>query len=174
MTLDGVERTFTDDDLLICDAERPVAVAGVMGGELAEVSEQTSDVLLEAAWFERGGVQRTRRRIGLSTEASMRFERGADPEAAPVGADRACRLMVEWCGARVLAGRDRGRRALRPGAGSSSGASRASALIGYPVSTAGCGGGVRSARDRRRDRRRRRRSASRSPGTASTSSARWT
>ena len=49
VTLDGVERTFTDDDLLICDAERPVAVAGVMGGELAEVSEQTSDVLLEAA-----------------------------------------------------------------------------------------------------------------------------
>ena len=104
VTLDGVERTFTDDDLLICDAERPVAVAGVMGGELAEVSEQTSDVLLEAASFERGGVQRTRRRIGLSTEASMRFERGADPEGAPVGADRACRLMVEWCGARVLRG----------------------------------------------------------------------
>ena len=75
-----------------------------MGGELAEVSEQTSDVLLEAAWFERGGVQRTRRRIGLSTEASMRFERGVDPEGAPVGADRACRLMVEWCGARVLGG----------------------------------------------------------------------
>ena len=135
VTLDGVERTFTDDDLLICDAERPVAVAGVMGGELAEVSEQTSDVLLEAASFERGGVQRTRRRIGLSTEASMRFERGVDPEGAPVGADRACRLMVEWCGARVLRGAievggapSRRRIELR--------SSRASALIGYPVSTA--------------------------------------
>ncbi len=135
VTLDGVERTFTDDDLLICDAERPVAVAGVMGGELAEVSEQTSDVLLEAASFERGGVQRTRRRIGLSTEASMRFERGVDPEGAPVGADRACRLMVEWCGARVLRGAievggapPRRRIELR--------SSRASALIGYPVSTA--------------------------------------
>ena len=104
VTLDGIERAFTDDDLLICDAERPVAVAGVMGGELAEVSEQTSDVLLEAAWFERAGVQRTRRRIGLSTEASTRFERGVDPEAAPTGADRACRLMSEWCGARVLRG----------------------------------------------------------------------
>ena len=135
VTLDGVERTFTDDDLLICDAERPVAVAGVMGGELAEVSEHTSDVLLEAASFERGGVQRTRRRIGLSTEASMRFERGVDPEGAPVGADRACRLMVEWCGARVLRGEievggapSRRRIELR--------SSRASALIGYPVSTA--------------------------------------
>lgn len=135
VTLDGVERTFTGDDLLICDAERPVAVAGVMGGELAEVSEHTSDVLLEAASFERGGVQRTRRRIGLSTEASMRFERGVDPEGAPVGADRACRLMVEWCGARVLRGAievggapPRRRIELR--------SSRASALIGYPVSTA--------------------------------------
>ncbi len=134
ITLDGVERTFTDDDLLICDAERPVAVAGVMGGELAEVSEHTSDVLLEAASFERGGVQRTRRRIDLSTEASMRFERGVDPEAAPVGSDRACRLMVEWCGARVLRGAievggapPRRRIALRT--------ARASALIGYPVST---------------------------------------
>jgi phenylalanyl-tRNA synthetase beta chain len=132
--LDGIERAFTEDDLMICDAERPVAVAGVMGGELAEVSEQTTDVLLEAAWFERGGVQRTRRRIGLSTEASMRFERGVDPEAVPTGADRACWLMSEWCGARVLRGvvevggpPPRRRIELR--------APRASALIGYPVTS---------------------------------------
>ena len=104
VTLDDVERTFTDDDLLICDAERPVGVAGVMGGALAETSDATEQILLEAASFERGGVQRTRRRIDLSTEASMRFERGVDPEAASIGADRACRLMVEWCGARVLRG----------------------------------------------------------------------
>ena len=108
VTLDDVERTFTDDDLLICDAERPVGVAGVMGGALAETSDATDQILLEAASFERGGVQRTRRRIDLSTEASMRFERGVDPEAASIGADRACHLMVEWCGARVLRGRDRG------------------------------------------------------------------
>src|SRR4029450_3861845 len=87
VTLDGIERAFTEDDLLICDAERPVAVAGVMGGELAEVSEQTSDVLLEAAWFERGGVQRTRRRIGLSTEASRRVGRGGGPQGAPCRGD---------------------------------------------------------------------------------------
>ncbi len=132
VTLDGVERTFTEDDLLICDRERPVAVAGVMGGALAEVSDSTTDLLLESATFERGGIQRTRRRIDLSTEASMRFERGVDPEAAPIGADRACRLMAEWCGARVLAGRvevgsePRPRRvSVRP--------SRASLLLGISV-----------------------------------------
>jgi len=138
VTLDGAERTFTDDDLLICDAERAVAVAGVMGGELAEVSEQTSDVLLESASFGREGVQRTRRRIDLSTEASMRFERGVDPEAASVGADLAARLMSEWCGARVLRG------VLEVGAPPPRRivelrASRASALIGYPVSVVEAG-----------------------------------
>ncbi|MEP6973082.1 MAG: phenylalanine--tRNA ligase subunit beta [Actinomycetota bacterium] len=133
VTLDDEERTFTADDLLICDAERPVAVAGVMGGALAEISETTSDILLEAASFERGGVQRTRRRIDLSTEASMRFERGVDPDAVPTGADRACGLMAEWCGAQVLTGvvesggpPPRRRVTMR--------ASRATALIGYDVS----------------------------------------
>ncbi|HET9723312.1 MAG TPA: phenylalanine--tRNA ligase subunit beta [Actinomycetota bacterium] len=135
VTLDGVERTFTPDDLLICDLERPVAVAGVMGGQVAEVSEATSDILLESASFERGGVQRTRRRIDLSSEASMRFERGVDPEAVPRGADRACQLMAEWCGGNVLAGAaeagdvpERLRVSMR--------ASRASALIGYEVTPA--------------------------------------
>lgn len=133
VTLDDVERTFTDDDLLVCDAERPVGIAGVMGGEVAEISPTTSDVLLEAAFFQREGVQRTRRRLGLSTEASMRFERGVDPEATPAGQDRACLLMSRWCGARVLRGRlevggapERRRVRMR--------ASRASAVIGYPVS----------------------------------------
>jgi len=135
VTLDDVERTFTADDLLICDLERPVAVAGVMGGQIAEVSETTTDILLESASFERGGIQRTRRRIDLSSEASMRFERGVDPEAVPRGADRACQLMAAWCGARVLAGvveaggaPERRRVAMR--------ASRASTLIGYEVTPA--------------------------------------
>lgn len=135
VTLDDVERTFTADDLLICDTERPVAVAGVMGGELAEVSGSTTDILLESASFERGGIQRTRRRIGLSTEASMRFERGVDPEAVPRGADRASKLIAEWCGARVLRGvveagmaHQRRRIAMRP--------SRATMLLGYEVAAA--------------------------------------
>ena len=139
VTLDDVERTLTDDDLLICDAERAVAVAGVMGGALAEVSESTTDILLESASFERGGIQRTRRRIGLSTEASMRFERGVDPEAAPRGADRACRLMAGWCGARVLAGAievggapPRRRVQMR--------ASRATMLLGYEITPSGARG----------------------------------
>jgi phenylalanyl-tRNA synthetase beta chain len=134
VTLDDVERTLTGDDLLICDVERPVAVAGVMGGQVAEVSEATTDVLLESASFERGGIQRTRRRIDLSSEASTRFERGVDPEAVPRGADRAAQLVAEWCGARVLRGAvdvgsapQRRRVPMR--------ASRASMLIGYPVST---------------------------------------
>ncbi len=133
VTLDDVERTFSTDDLLICDAERPVAVAGVMGGELAELSEGTTDILLESASFERGGTQRTRRRIELSTEASMRFERGVDPEAVPRGADRASKLMAEWCGARILRGvveaggaPERRRITMRP--------SRATMLLGYAVS----------------------------------------
>jgi len=132
VTLDDVERTFTDDDLLICDLERPVAVAGVMGGQIAEVSEGTTDILLESASFERGGIQRTRRRIDLSSEASMRFERGVDPEAVPRGADRAAQLMAGWCGTRVLRGvvdaglqPERRRVELR--------ASRASMMVGYPV-----------------------------------------
>lgn len=134
VTLDDVERTFTADDLLICDVERPVAVAGVMGGQVAEVSDATVDILLESASFERGGIQRTRRRIDLSSEASMRFERGVDPEAVPQGADRACQLMVDWCDGRVLAGvaeagaaPKRRRVTMRT--------SRASALIGYEVTT---------------------------------------
>ena len=109
-----------------------------MGGELAEMSEHTSDILLESATFERGGIQRTRRRIKLSTEASQRFERGVDPEAAPRGADRAAGLMVAWCGARVLAGSleagaapERRRIAMRP--------SRATMLLGYDVAVPDAG-----------------------------------
>jgi phenylalanyl-tRNA synthetase beta chain len=136
VTLDGVERTFGEDDLLICDTERPVAVAGVMGGAIAEMSESTTDVLLESAHFERAGIQRTRRRINLSTEASVRFERGIDPEAVLMGADRACRLMAEWCGARALSGvldvgavPERRHITMRP--------SRATMLLGYEVSASG-------------------------------------
>ena len=132
VTLDEVERTFTRDDLLICDRERPVAVGGVMGGALAEISGTTTEILLEAATFERGGVQRTRRRLDLSTEASMRFERGVDPEATGTGADRACRLLAEWTGAQVLRGSvEVGEAPPRRRIGMR--ASRAGALIGYPV-----------------------------------------
>jgi phenylalanyl-tRNA synthetase beta chain len=103
-TLDGVDHELTGEDLLISDLNKGVAVAGVMGSAPAEVSEATQDVLLESAYFERTGILRTARRLGFSTEASMRFERGADPEAVPRAADRAAELMVLWSGGRVLRG----------------------------------------------------------------------
>jgi phenylalanyl-tRNA synthetase beta chain len=77
VTLDGIERRLVHDDLLICDGtDDPVGIAGIMGGASAEIDESTTDVLVEMAWFEPVSVQRTSRRLGLRTEASMRFERG--------------------------------------------------------------------------------------------------
>ena len=104
VTLDDVERELTDDDLLICDLERPVALAGVIGGKGSEVSEATRDVLLESAAFERPGIARTSRRLGVATEASYRFSRGVDPEGCGRAADRAAGLIAAWGGGTVLAG----------------------------------------------------------------------
>ncbi len=97
-TLDGVLRTFTDDDLLICDAEGPVAVAGVMGGEDSEIGAGTEDVLLECAYFDPRSVRRTSRRLGLHTDASHRFERGVDPNGVPQVMARAATLIAELSG----------------------------------------------------------------------------
>jgi len=90
-TLDGVERTLREGMLAICDAEVPVAVAGVMGGEDSEVSEKTTGILLECALFDPPSVRATRSALELSTEASYRFERGVDPE----GMEAALRRAVE-------------------------------------------------------------------------------
>lgn len=103
-TLDGQQRTLESDMLMICDAERPVAVAGVMGGENSEVSDETSTVLLESAYFNPISVRRTSRRLGLSTDASYRFERGIDPHLAPLALERAVSLIVDICGATVHPG----------------------------------------------------------------------
>jgi len=131
-TLDDVERTLTSNDLLICDIEKPVALAGVMGGQTSEVSEETTDVLLESAYFARSGVLLTARRLDLHTEASHRFERGTDPEACPGAAARCAASMARWAGGEVMRGvAEDGRApertwvALRP--------ARATALLGYPV-----------------------------------------
>lgn len=77
-TLDGVERELSGDMLVIADAERPVALAGIMGGEDSEISDATVDVLIESAYFDPDSVRRTARALGMDTEASRRFERGAD------------------------------------------------------------------------------------------------
>ncbi|OUN01012.1 MAG: phenylalanine--tRNA ligase subunit beta [Firmicutes bacterium ZCTH02-B6] len=104
VTLDGVERPLDEDMLVIADAERPVGVAGVMGGGNSEVTEGTRAVLLESANFQPVSVRRTARRLGLRTEASHRFEKGLDPNLAAVASLRAAQLIQELAGAQVLAG----------------------------------------------------------------------
>jgi phenylalanyl-tRNA synthetase beta chain len=99
-TLDGVERNLTPEDLLICDALRPVAIAGIMGGLESEVGETTTDVLLEAANFEPIGILRTSERLGLRSEASNRWEKGIDPYAAEQAAVLATQLIVELAAGR--------------------------------------------------------------------------
>lgn len=93
-TLDGVERRLDGDDLVICDAEGPVALAGVMGGANSEIRDDTRDVLLECAYFTPRGVRRTARRHGMHTESSHRFERGTDFGAIESVLDRASSMLV--------------------------------------------------------------------------------
>lgn len=133
-TLDGVDRALDGDDLVIADAERPIALAGVMGGQTSEVGEGTTRVLLESAYFQRQGVRRTGKRHGLHTEASHRFERGVDPAQVEVALDRVAALVVAWAGGKIRRGvLSAGRRpkvehrvALR--------VERASMVLGWPVS----------------------------------------
>ncbi|HEV2177874.1 MAG TPA: phenylalanine--tRNA ligase subunit beta [Terriglobia bacterium] len=103
-TLDGVDRTLTAENLVIADAERPVALAGVMGGEDSGISAATRDVLLESAWFDPASIRRTAKAQGLHTEASHRFERGADIEMARVAIDRAAAMIAELARGEVLQG----------------------------------------------------------------------
>ena len=97
-TLDGVERTLTKDMLVIADAERAVALAGIMGGEESEISTQTKDVLIESAYFAPQSVRQTARQLGMDTEASRRFERGADPEGVSNAQQRCVELICELAG----------------------------------------------------------------------------
>jgi phenylalanyl-tRNA synthetase beta chain len=97
-TLDGVERQLDKEMLVIADAEKAVAVAGVMGGEESEISNATSDVLIESAYFNAGSVRRTARKLGLQTEASHRFERNIDPEGVLAAQERCVALICEIAG----------------------------------------------------------------------------
>src|SRR6266581_4664840 len=101
LCLDGVTRDLTADMLVIADAERPVALAGVIGGEESAVTSQTTDILLESATFHGPNVRQTSRSIGLRTEASARFERALPPELALAGARRAASLIAELAGGAV-------------------------------------------------------------------------
>ena len=97
-TLDGVERALSTDDLLIADADRAIALAGIMGGEETEIGETTTTVLLEAANFEPYGIYRSSERHRLRTEGSNRWEKGVDPYLAEPAADLATKLLLELAG----------------------------------------------------------------------------
>ena len=103
-TLDEVNRELTPDMLVIADAEKPVALAGVMGGYDSEITETTCDVLLESAYFNPSSIRATAKALGVSTEASYRFERGADPGAVPAALDRASQLIAELADGTVCEG----------------------------------------------------------------------
>ena len=106
ITLDGKERLLQGgDDLCICDAGAPSALAGVMGGSASEISEATQRILIESAWFAPGAIRRTARRHALHSESSHRFERGIDPDKLIFAQDRTAQLLVELADASVLPGR---------------------------------------------------------------------
>src|SRR5580698_3598312 len=100
--LDGSEHTLTTDDLVIADERKALSLAGVMGGWDSRVTETTKNILVEAAWFDPGAIRASSRRHGLHTDASHRFERGADFNAAPVGNNLVTRLVVEQAGGGVV------------------------------------------------------------------------
>lgn len=103
-TLDGQQRELICKDLVICDAERPVALAGIMGGLNSEISDLTVNVLLESAWFKPSAIRATSKRLGLHTESSHRFERGVDIGAVTCALDRAAALIAELSGGTVAEG----------------------------------------------------------------------
>src|SRR5450631_4477833 len=103
-TLDGVERKLTPEDLVIADAVKPVALAGVMGGFDTMITEKTRNILIEAAWFDPATIRRSSRRHGLHTDASHRFERGADFEATTKACNRVVALILESAGGKLAGG----------------------------------------------------------------------
>jgi phenylalanyl-tRNA synthetase beta chain len=103
-TLDGVERTFDEDTVLVCDRNGPSGIAGIMGGEVSEVSETTTRVLLEVANWNGVNILRTSRKLGLRSDASNRFEKQLHPELALRAQRIASALMVELCGAKLVPG----------------------------------------------------------------------
>ena len=103
-TLDGKTHTMSKDNLMICDGQRPVALAGVMGGLNSEIFSESKNVLIESAFFDPITIRRSSKRLGLSTEASYRFERGVDIDGAVPALRRAMRLISELAGGEVIQG----------------------------------------------------------------------
>jgi phenylalanyl-tRNA synthetase beta chain len=103
-TLDGIERTLTKDMCVVADASHAVGIGGVMGGAESEIGFSTRNILIEAAWFDPISIRRTSKTLGLRTEASMRFERGADIEMAELASRRTAELIQQLGGGEILAG----------------------------------------------------------------------
>lgn len=131
--LDGSTKVLSTEDLVIADGKGPVALAGVMGGRHSEVDEGTTDILLEAAYFDPRGVRRTAKRHGLHTEASHRFERGVDPHAVGAALDACAQLIEEWAAGTVAKGVTSSGHLPDAGALVPIRAERASTLLGRPV-----------------------------------------
>ena len=104
-TLDHVERALADDDLVIADGQRAIGIAGIMGGLDSEISDGTTEVVIESAIFDPVSIRRTGQRYGLRSEASLRFEKGQETRLARIGADRCAQLIVEWAGGTLSRGR---------------------------------------------------------------------
>ena len=105
VTLDGQEREIPEGSVFICDGEKPVALGGIMGGENSEIGHQTTNVLLEAAYFNPSRIRKTAKQVGLQTEASYRFERGADYTCVTAAVDWAAMLISQLAGGTVAKGR---------------------------------------------------------------------
>jgi phenylalanyl-tRNA synthetase beta chain len=103
-TLDGVERTLTETNVLVCDSAGPLSIAGVMGGAESEVSDKTTNILLEAAAWNFINIRRTANQHNLPSEASYRFSRGVHPDLAIEGLKRCLYWMSEWCGGKIAPG----------------------------------------------------------------------
>ena len=101
VTLDGVERILHEEDLMICDADKPLCIAGVFGGENSGISENTSSIFLESAYFNPVSIRKTAKRHALNTDASFRFERGIDPNITKYALKRAALLITETAGGKI-------------------------------------------------------------------------
>ncbi len=103
-TLDGQEHDMPATAVMVCDGSKPVSIAGVMGGENSEIQDSTVDVVLESAYWNPSSIRRTAKALGISTDASQRFERGADPNGVLYALNRATALVAELAGGTILKG----------------------------------------------------------------------
>ena len=104
VTLDGQERTMDENVLMICDGEKAVGIAGIMGGENSMITDDVKTMLFEAACFDGTNIRLSSKRIGLRTDASGKFEKGLDPNNAQAAIDRACQLIEELGAGEVVDG----------------------------------------------------------------------